>query len=453
MAELLKGLSIDLDLNTIKLDRGLKGVKDSIKTVNSEMKRNMSAFDRGDKSVEKYETRLAGLNKKLEVQKTVVKEAKSEYEKMVAEYGAGSKQAEKAAREYNNQAAALNNLERYVQRTKNELTNLKKEQAIANSGWTKVGKGLTDFGSKLKGIGTQMSDIGGQLTKKITMPALGAVSALTGIALVKGFDRLIGIDTAQAKLKGLGHDAEGVEKIMESALDAVRGTSFGMGEAATTAANAVAAGVEPGKELTKYLSTTGDAAAIAGSSMSEMGAVLNKVKTSNKAYNGELQQLSDRGLPVYQWLAKEAGVAAEEVTNLASDGKISSEMLMSAIENNIGGAAQKIGEESFTAGLANMWAAVGRLGASFLDAGGKGGGFFSQLKPLIVDFTGRIDTMGDFAEKAGVKFGKFFTAVIDKAKALKETYDGLSPFMQDLIKKFAIFGSVAAVGIDQYFWF
>lgn len=445
--EKIEGLSIGLDLETLRVERGLTGLKDKIRNVNSEMKANMSSFDRSDKSIGKYETRLDGLNKKLEVQKSVVKEAKSEYEKMVREHGEGSKQAEKAAREYNNQAASLNNLERYIQRTKNELTNLKKEQAIANSGWTKAGKGLKDFGSKLKGIGTQMSDIGGQLTKKITMPALGAVSALTGIALVKGFDRLIGIDTAQAKLKGLGHDAEGVEKIMESALDAVRGTSFGMGEAATTAANAVAAGVEPGKELTKYLSTTGDAAAIAGSSMSEMGAVLNKVKTSNKAYNGELQQLSDRGLPVYQWLAKEAGVAAEEVTNLASDGKISSEMLMKAIENNIGGAAQKIGEESFTAGWANWWAAVGRLGASFLDAGGKGGGFFSQLKPLIVDFTERVDTMGDFAEKAGVKFGEFFTGVIDKAKALKASYDGLSPFLQDIIKKLLLFGSVGVVAL------
>ncbi|WP_339179206.1 peptidoglycan DD-metalloendopeptidase family protein [Oceanobacillus sp. FSL W7-1293] len=447
MAELLKGLSIDLDLNTIKVDRGLKGVKDSVKTVNSEMKKNMSAFDRGDKSVEKYETRLSGLNKKLEVQKTVVKEAKNEYEKMVSEYGAGSKQAEKAAREYNNQAASLNNLERYVQRTKNELTNLKKEQAIADSNWTKAGNKLVDFGKKLGGVSTNLRDVGSQLTKKITTPAVAATSALGGITLVKGFDRLIGIDTAQAKLKGLGHDAEGVETIMESALDSVKGTSFGLGEAATTAANAVAAGVEPGKELTKYLSTTGDAAAIAGSSMGEMGSILNRVKTSNKAYNGELQQLSDRGLPVYQWLAEEAGVAAEEVTNLAAEGKISSEMLMSAIENNIGGAAQTMGQESFTAGIANMWAAVGRLGASFLDAGGKGGGFFSQLKPLIVDFTNNLDTMGDFAENAGVKFGEFFANVIEKGKALKATYDGLSPFLQDIVKKLALVGSVGAVSL------
>ncbi|MGY3718860.1 tape measure protein, partial [Sutcliffiella cohnii] len=179
---------------------------------------------------------------------------------------------------------------------------------------------------------------------------------------------------------------------------------------------------EEGEKLTRYLSLTGDAAAIAGSSLGEMGSIFNKVQTSNKAYNGELQQLSDRGLPIYQWLADEAGVAADAVFDMASKGEISSEMLMKAIEKNIGGAAQKMGEESFTAGVANMWAAVGRLGASFLDAGGKGGGFFSQLKPLIGDFTKRIDTMGDFAEKAGVKFGEFFTGFIDKAKSVKAMY-------------------------------
>lgn len=310
-----------------------------------------------------------------------------------------------------------------------------------------TGKSLVNFGNDLKSISNKTKEVGDSLTKKITKPAAGAASALAGIAVVKGLGRLIGIDTARAKLQGLGHDAEGVEKIMESALDSVRGTSFGMDEAATTAANAVAAGVKEGKTLTRYLSLTGDAAAIAGASMSEMGSILNKVKTSNKAYNGELQQLSDRGLPVYQWLAKEANVAADAVFDMASDGQISSEMLMNAIEKNIGGAAKKMGETSFTAGLANMWAAVGRIGASFLDAGGKGGGFFSQLKPLIADFTGSLDTMGGMAEKAGVKFGEMFASFIEKAKAVKSAYDKLSPSVQSIIDKVAIVGSIITVAL------
>lgn len=303
------------------------------------------------------------------------------------------------------------------------------------------------LGNKLGEIGKSVSNFGGTLTKAITLPAVAAGAALGGIALKKGFDRLVGIDTARAKLVGLGHDAESVETIMTSALDSVRGTAYGLEAAATTAASAVAAGIQPGEELTRYLSLAGDAAAIAGSGMDEMGSILNKVSTANKAYNGELQQLSDRGLPVYQWLAEEAGVTGEAVFKMASDGEISSEMLMNAIENNIGGAAKSMGEESFTAGIANTWAAVGRLGASFLDAGGKGGGFFSTIKdniPQVIDF---IDGLGDKAAIAGEKLGEMFAAAVDKVKDLKAKYDELSPPIQDVIQKIGLFGSIGAVAI------
>ena len=249
--------------------------------------------------------------------------------------------------------------------------------------FTNAQKEVQKFAKRTQALGQSISNVGDALTRKITMPAAAAASALTGITLVKGFNRLVGIDTAQAKLKGLGHDAKSVEEIMNSALESVKGTSYGMDEAATTAASAVAAGIEPGKELTRYLSLTGDAAAIAGASMGEMGSIFNKVQTAQKAYTGELNMLADRGIPIFQWLAEEAGVTAEEVRDMASEGKISSEMFLEAIENNIGGAAKTMGEESFTAGIANIGAAISRVGANFLDAGGEGKGFFSTIKPLI----------------------------------------------------------------------
>ncbi|MEK4023516.1 peptidoglycan DD-metalloendopeptidase family protein [Sporosarcina sp. FSL W7-1283] len=447
MAERIEGLTIGLSLDTMKVDTGLASLKSKMSLLGSEMKVNMSAFDRGEKSLKKYGTQLEGLNKRVEAQKISTEAARKTYEKMVTAHGEGSVEAEKAATHYNNQAAALNNLERHVGSVTAEMKEFQRQQEIQGTTLFKVGDQLTNFGTGLKSISDKAGKIGSSLTKKITLPAVGAASALGGIALVKGFGRLVGIDTARAKLKGLGHDATGVENIMKSALESVKGTSYGMDEAATTAANAVAAGIEPGKELTKYLSLTGDAAAIAGAGLGEMGSILNKVQTSNKAYNGELQQLSDRGLPIYQWLAKEAGVAEDAVFDLAKSGKVSSEMLMNAIEKNIGGAAKKMGEESFTAGLSNMWAAVGRIGASFLDAGGKGGGFFSQMKPMIANFTDRIDDIGVTAERVGVKAGEMFTGFIDKMKSLKASYDNLSPSMQSLLKNTVLIGSAFAIGI------
>ncbi|QGW24263.1 MULTISPECIES: tape measure protein [unclassified Dietzia] len=210
--------------------------------------------------------------------------------------------------------------------------------------------------SKFKGLGITM--------KGLAATAGGAAGL--GAVLTKGWDRITAIDTAQGKLRGLGHEAQGVSTIMDSALDSVTGTSYGLGDAATIAANAVAAGIQPGKDLTKYLTMTADASAIAGVSLGEMGRILNQVQTGQSAYAGDLSQLADRGIPIYQWIADEAGIAASEVKKLASTGQISSEMLFSAIQNNIGGAAQELGG-TLTGSLANVGAAFGRLGASAID--------------------------------------------------------------------------------------
>src|SRR5690606_32231978 len=130
----------------------------------------------------------------------------------------------------------------------------------------------------------------------------------------------------------LFRSAKNVEMIMNNALDAVKGTAYGLNEAATAAASAVAAGIKPGKELYKYLTLVGDAAAIANTDFNEMASIFNKVQTAGRAYTGELNQLADRGIPIFQWLAKEAGKSAEQVREMASKGQISAEMFRKAID-------------------------------------------------------------------------------------------------------------------------
>src|SRR5690606_36670163 len=213
--------------------------------------------------------------------------------------------------------------------------------------------------------------------------------------------------------------------IMNNALDAVKGTAYGLNEAATAAASAVAAGIKPGKELYKYLTLVGDAAAIANTDFNEMASIFNKVQTAGRAYTGELNQLADRGIPIFQWLAKEAGKSAEQVREMASKGQISAEMFRKAIDKNIGGAAKTIGEKSFAAALRNIGADIARIGANFLDAGGKGKGFFSTVKPLLVDFRKWLARVEDQAGDLGVKFGRAFQNMVEKVRDLKRRYDEL----------------------------
>ncbi len=171
--EKIEGLSIGLDLDSIKVESGLTNLNSKLKLVNSEMKANMSAFDRSDRSISKYETRLAGLNKKLEVQRAVTDKAQKSYEKMVKEHGEGSVEAEKAAAEYNNQAAALRNLERYVEDVTKELKELQEEQRISQSGWKKFGDGLDNTGQKLISVGDGLKNVGKNMTMYLTAPLIG----------------------------------------------------------------------------------------------------------------------------------------------------------------------------------------------------------------------------------------------------------------------------------------
>ena len=114
-----------------------------------------------------------------------------------------------------------------------------------------------------------------------------AVAGLVGAALVKGWGRLTAIENAQAKLKGLGHDAGSVQAIMDNALASVKGTSFGLDEAATTAAGAVAAGIKPGAELEKVLKSVANSSAAAGIGMDEMGGIYNKVRSEERRVGKE----------------------------------------------------------------------------------------------------------------------------------------------------------------------
>ncbi|CAM3535989.1 hypothetical protein TSOC111612_01330 [Tsukamurella ocularis] len=215
--------------------------------------------------------------------------------------------------------------------------------------------------------------------------AAGAAGAAAfGTALKLGFDRLTAIDDAKGKLRGLGHDAAAQAKIMDSAMASVKGTAFGLGDAATISASAIAAGIKPGQELTKYLKTTADAATIAGSSLGEMGSIFNQVQTGQQAMTDDLNQLADRGIPIYQWLAKEMKVSAGEVKGLASEGKVSSEIFFKAVQSNIAGAALESGK-TVTGSFNNVKAALGRLGAAALEPS------FNRLPTAFGSITAALD--------------------------------------------------------------
>ncbi len=316
-----------------------------------------------------------------------------------------------------------------------------------------------------KSAGSKMSAALGTALKGGALAAGTAAAAGIGVALTKGFQRLSAIDDAKGKLEGLGHTTQSTQKIMDSALESVRGTAYGLGDAATIAASAVAAGVKPGQQLTKYLSSIGDAASIAGTGLSEMGLIFNQVQTGQAAYTDDLNQLASRGIPIYQWLAEEAKVSAGEVKKLASEAKISSEMFFNVINKNIGGAALSAGK-TVRGSFQNMLAAMGRLGAAAEQP------FFKRMPGTFTSATAAIDAMtprvtelatqldSKIFDEWGPKLQKALESARDSGKitdlvatvrGLWSAMEGLGPAAGTIVTELGRASSAIGVGTWQLF--
>src|SRR5690625_4822735 len=397
------------------------------------MRRNMSAFDYADRSVNKYQTRIDGLNRKLEVQKRTVEAARKEYEEMVKEHGAGSKEAEKAARGYNNQAAALNNLERYIERTKNELIKLEREQRIANSTFTKVGQKFEDWGGKLKTLGGQLDNVGGRMTRSITMPVVGATTAVLGMVSAFGWGRLKSLDTAQAQLKGFGYTAKEVEVISEDVREAVTGTTLTMAEGTSVAAGALAAGVKQGKELEKYIVRVGNAAVGANRPVEEMAMIINRVQGAGRLMTRELQMI-EHGMPGFsQALAKHLGVAPEKLQEMVTAGKVTSKDFMKVMDDFAGNMAKEYAK-TWDGMVANTKANIGIIGENFLR------GVFQDSKKSLADFIEMLKSpdIRRRAEEMGRVAQREFNRMTDAVVGVGEMYKNLDDGKKDLIKRLGL---------------
>jgi tape measure domain-containing protein len=271
----------------------------------------------------------------------------------------------------------------------------------------------------------------------------GAAAALTGLAVKGGFERMLKIEDAEAKLTGLGHSTEAVTKIMGSALAAVKGTAFGLDTAATIAASAVAAGIEPGKQLENYLRLTADAATIAGISMEEMGSIMNKVNANGKAMTENLNQLSDRGIPILGWLAKEYGVTTAEMSKMVSQGKVDAQTFNRVLQENIGGAALASGNTTRGA-FANMLAALSRVGVALLDD------VFPYFKDTFNGITGLLDDLtdriGPFRESMQDMFGPLADGALTAVVGAFETLVGAFQAGGDAITKTGVDGFLQGIG-------
>ena len=263
----------------------------------------------------------------------------------------------------------------------------------------------------------------GSIMQGMATTVAGAITTATGYALSKGLGRLVQMDEAQAKMRGLGYTAKDIDSIMQSVTESMEGTAFTYGAAATAAAQYGAAGIKTGDEMTEMLETTANLAAASNSELDQIGNIMAKAATGTAVYTGSIQELSTRGLPIWNELSDVLGVSVDEVQKLASTGKISFEDFAQAAKQSAGTVAEEMGNTA-SKSFENMFNALGGMGEKFLDAG------FQQMAPLFQAITAALYALTPGIENLGNALGdklqKPIEWLTDKLNAFAERADSTS---------------------------
>lgn len=445
MTERIEGLSIGLGLDDVELQRGLTGLKDRLKTVNAEMKNNLSAFDRGEKSVDKYATILGGLNEKIKVQEKIVKSSRAEYEKMVSEHGKGSVEAEKAKRAYENQSATLNNLQRSAQRTGDELAALQKEQDKANSNWGEFSENAKKVGDSLTGIGDKMKGAGSALTAGLTVPLLG----FGGLLLKSAAD----VESSQTRIQNvMGLTTDEAKKMSGIVTDVYKdgwGESLESVEAAAVAVVEKIGMLDSPEQLNNAIKKATMLEETFGSDMNESLRGVNALMetfglSSDEAFDymvagaqGGLDFTDELGdnLAEYSPLLKDAGYEAGEMFDALQAGVDAGAYNLDKVNDLLKEFAIRVGDDTIKTKVADM----GGEWQSLYDTWEASGGSVDDLFRLLGNHLATIqdpqekqlalsELWGSLGEDNGAK-------VVEAVAAAEAKYEDLNGAADGVIKK------------------
>jgi len=247
-------------------------------------------------------------------------------------------------------------------------------------------KALGKSMSKLNRFGRNTKRIGRNLTRSLTMPLAGL-----GVAPVKSAADLEALETSFISLTG---GAEQAAAMMKNLNEFTAKTPFQIEAVAKSARQLIASGTGI-EDVNTQLQFLGDIAATSGSSIDEIAAIFAKVNAKGKVELENLNQLAERGIPIFTALADATGLPADKL----GAGRVSVEefntVLKSFAEEGgfAAGAMERLSETAagkFSTALDNLKLAGAALAADLLPV----------VKDLIDGFTVFLQRIQDLSPQA-----------------------------------------------------
>ena len=342
---------------------------------------------------------------------------------------------------------------------KNVFNDLNK--AANNVDMSGLSKGIETVQTKFSALQVMGVTALANLTNSAVNAGKKIASALTDSLINGGRERSQKIKDAKFQIEGLLGEEEYAKqwaRIDESINYAVADTAYGYDSAARAASQFLASSVKVGDEMDRSLRAISGVAAMTNSTYDDISNIFTRIAGQGRVMAIDLNSLASRGLNAAAILGKSMGKTESEVRDMVSDGKISFQQFADAMDNAFGEHAKK-GNETFSGALANMKAAMSRIGAKLWDPLiDNERDVFNQMRLLINDLNnnylnGAIDS---FNSKMNNIFGniiKFFElgGVKNIVLSIGDAFNYLSSILKPIGDAFKeVFPPIAVETLVEY---
>lgn len=188
-----------------------------------------------------------------------------------------------------------------------------------------------DFTRKFMTAKNTVGSFGNFITGTV-VPGVMAAGAAIGAMGIKAVRTTARMDSLRKSFEIMLGSADKAKRVVEDLTQFTAETPFQLEDVATSSRQLIAAGVSI-KDLTKEMKMLGDIASVTNVPLNDMAHIYTKAMNKGKLQAEELNQLSERGIPIMRELAKMYDTNKEAIFKMAEQGKIKFEDLQQAMIN------------------------------------------------------------------------------------------------------------------------
>lgn len=333
------------------------------------------------------------------------------------------------------------NFEKNVQTSMNTLERLKLALDMSKSEKTFNDLSNTANGIRFDGLTSSietisdrfstMGIVGMTVIQNITSSLMSGVakiaSSVKNLIVDGGLSRALNIEQAKFQLAGLGIAWKDIEDDINYG---VKDTAYGLDVAAKAASVLSASNVKIGDEMKTALRGISGVAAMTNSDYDSIANIFETVAGQGKIMTQQLRMLESRGLNAAAVIGKQLGKTEQQIRDMVSDGVIDFKTFSTAMDSAFGEHA-KDANKTYTGALANVKAALARVGAKFATPGLEYlRQVFVELIPVIDNVSSSLNSFVSISENvmsklsSGVQNAFGYIRLLQSGRSLTDTIFG-----------------------------